>query len=330
MKKSISSMPSMRTRSIVLLSAAFWGLTAFSALAQTKVVAVTAIVEHPALDAVRDGVLESLKQAGFVEGKNFKFVYQSAQGSPATAAQIARKFVGDGVDVIVPVSTPSAQAVVSATKDIPVVFAAITDPVAAKLVKSWSPSGTNVTGVSDLSPIDRHLDLITKIIPTAKRLGVIYSPGEANSVALVEILRKETKTKGMTLVEAPAQRTVDIAAAAQSLVGKVDAIYVPTDNNVISAIESVIKVAQQSKIPVIAADTDSVKRGAIAALGLNYHDLGLQTGRIVVRVLKGEKPGQISPELSQKFELHVNPEAAMKQGVTLSADFIKSAAVVIK
>lgn len=305
-------------------------LGVLGALAAEKTVAVTAIVEHPALDAVRDGVRDSLKAAGFVEGKNLKFIYQSAQGNPATAAQIARKFVGDAPDVIVPISTPSAQAVLAATKDIPVVFSAITDPVAAKLVKSWDTSGTNVTGVSDLSPIARHLDLVKEVVPSAKRLGVIYSPGEANSVALIEILRKEVKSKGLTLVEAPAQRTVDIAAATQSLVSKTDVIYLPTDNNVISAIESVIKVAQQAKIPLVAADTDSVKRGAVAALGVNYRDLGLQTGHMVGRILKGESPGKIPPELSAKFELHLNVGAAQKQGITLPETLVKSAAVVHK
>ena len=298
--------------------------------AADKVVAVTSIIEHPALDAVRDGVRETLKEAGFVEGKNLRFIFQTAQGSPATAAQIARKYVGDGVDVIVPISTPSAQAVVAATRSIPVVYSAITDPVAAKLVKNWEASGTNVTGVSDLSPIDRHLELVRKIVPHAQRLGVIYSPGEANSVAIVEVLRKEVKALGIDLVEAPAQRTVDIPSAALRLAGKVDAIYAPTDNNVISAIEAIAKVAQQAKVPLIAADTDSVKRGATAALGVNYLDLGRQTGRLVARVLQGEAPGQMRSEISTRFELHLNAEAASRQGVTLPQDLIKSAAVVIK
>jgi putative ABC transport system substrate-binding protein len=298
--------------------------------AADKVVAVTSIIEHTALDAVRDGVRESLKEAGFVEGKNLRFVFQTAQGSPATAAQIARKYVGDGVDVIVPISTPSAQAVVAATRTIPVVYSAITDPVAAKLVKSWEASGTNVTGVSDLSPIDRHLELVRKIVPQAQRLGVIYSPGEANSMAIIEVLRKEAKASGIDLVEAPAQRTVDIQAAALRLAGKVDAIYAPTDNNVISALEAIVKVAQQAKVPLIAADTDSVKRGATAALGVNYLELGRQTGRMVARVLQGEAPGQMRSEISTRLELHLNTEAASRQGVTLSQDLIKSAAVVIK
>ena len=262
--------------------------------AAEKSVAVTAIVEHQALDAVRDGVRDELKAAGFEAGKNLKYEYQSAQGNTGTAAQIARKYVGGKPDAIVAIATPSAQAVVAATKDIPVVFSAVTDPVAAKLVKSWDASGTNVTGVSDMSPLDKHLELVKKVAPNAKRVGVIYSPGEANSVAIVEALKKAAPAAGLVLVEASAARSVDVASAAQSLVGKVDVIYAPTDNNVMSAFEGIVKVAQQSKIPVIAADTDGVKRGAVAALGLNYYDIGRQTGKVVVRILNGEAPGKIA------------------------------------
>jgi len=305
-------------------------LAAAPALAADKSVAVTAIVEHPALDAVRDGVKEELKAAGFEDGKGFKFGYQSAQGNPGTAAQIARKYVGDRPDVVVAIATPSAQAMVAATKDIPVVYAAVTDPVAARLVKSWSASGTNVTGVSDLSPLARHMELIKKVVPGAKRLGVVYSPGEANSVAIIDALKKAAPAAGLTLVEAAAARTTDVPTAAQSLVGKADVIYAPTDNNVMSAFEGIVKVAQQAKLPVIAADTGAVPRGAVAALGLNYHDLGRQTGKVVVRILKGEKPGAIASQVSESFELHVNPAAAEKQGVKLPDDLVKAAKVVAK
>ena len=298
--------------------------------AANKSVAVTAIVEHPALDATRDGVRDELKAAGYEAGKNLKFEYQSAQGNTGTAAQIARKYIGDRPDVIVAIATPSAQAVVAATRDIPVVFTAVTDPVAAKLVKSWEASGTNVTGVSDLSPLDKHLELIKKVVPGAKRVGVIYSPGEANSVAIIEALKKAASAGGVSVVGAAAARTVGVPSAAQSLVGKADVIYTPTDNNVISAFEGIVKVAQQAKLPVVAADTDTVKRGAVAALGLNYYDFGRQTGKIVLRVLKGEAPGKIATQTSSVFELHVNPAAAQKQGITLSEDFIKSAKVVVK
>jgi putative ABC transport system substrate-binding protein len=303
---------------------------AFAATTGPKTVALTAIVEHPALDAARDGVRDELKAAGFEPGKNLKFDYQSAQGNSGTAAQIARKYVGEKPDVIVAIATPSAQAVVAATREIPVVYSAVTDPVAAKLVRTWAASGTNVTGVSDLSPLDKHLELAKKVVPGARRLGVIYSPGEANSVAIVEALKKAAANAGMTVVEAAAARTVDVPSAAQSLVGKADVIYAPTDNNVMSAFEGIVKVAQQARLPVVAADTDAVKRGAVAALGLNYYDLGRQTGKMVVRVLHGEAPGTIASQTSTTFELYVNPAAAQKQGVVLADELLKSAKVVVK
>ena len=305
-----------------------WSLTS-NAQNNMRVVAVTAIVDHPALNAVRDGIKVGLKKSGYVEGKNLKFIFQSAQGSPSTAAQIARRFIGDKVDVIVPISTPSAQAVAAVTRDIPFVFSAISDPIAAKLVNGRGPSGTNITGISDLSPIAKQMELIAKVDPKVKRLGVIYSPGEANSVAIVEIIRKEMNTRGWSLVEAPAQRTVDIAGATESLIGKVDAFYIPTDNNVMSSVENIARIARQAKIPLFAADTDSVKRGAVAAMGLNYHDIGIQTGELVARILKGESPGNIPFQEGEKFEIHINKREATKQGVTLSTAVVNSATFVI-
>lgn len=301
-----------------------------TAVAQEKSVAVTAIVEHPALDAVRDGVQAALKEAGYESGKNLKWQYQSAQGNTGTAAQIARKFVGDKPDAIVAIATPSAQAVVAATKTVPVVFSAVTDPVAAKLVPSWEASGTNVTGVSDLLALDKQMDLVKQVVPDAKRVGMVYNPGEANSVVVVKELQKLLPSMGMTLVEAAAPRSVDVSSAARSLVGKVDVIYTSTDNNVVSAYEALVKVGQDAKIPLVASDTDSVKRGAVAAYGINYRDLGEQTGRVVARILKGEAPGSIKPEVSTKLELFVNPAAAQKQGIELSEALIKSAAEVVK
>ncbi len=301
-----------------------------SAYAQQKSVAVTAIVEHPALDAVRDGVQAGLKQAGFEVGKNLHWQYQSAQGNTGTAAQIARKFIGDKPDAIVAIATPSAQAVVAATKTVPVVFSAVTDPVAAKLLASWEPSKSNVTGVSDLLALDKQMQLLKQVVPGAKRVGVVYNPGEANSAVVIKEMKKLLPTLGLTLVEAAAPRSIDVSSAARSLVGKVDVIYSNTDNNVVSAYEALVKVSQDAKIPLVAADTDSVKRGAVAAYGINYRDLGEQTGRMVARILKGEKPGDIKPEISSKLELFVNPGAAHKQGIKLSDTLLKSAAQVIQ
>ena len=315
-----------------LASAVALSLLSLSAAhaAEEKSVAVTAIVEHPALDAVRDGVQAALKDAGYEAGKNLKWQYQSAQGNTGTAAQIARKFIGDKPDAIVAIATPSAQAAVAATKNVPVVFSAVTDPVAAKLVPGWEASKINVTGVSDLLVLEKQIALIKEVVPTAKRVGMVYNPGEANSVVVVKQLQKLLPEAGLTLVEAAAPRTVDVGSAARSLVGKVDVIYTNTDNNVVSAYESLLKVGQEAKIPLIASDTDSVKRGAIAALGINYRDLGEQTGRMVVRILKGETPGDIKPETSDKLELFVNPGAAEKQGVKLPQALVDKAAQVVQ
>ncbi len=301
------------------------------AIAAEKHVAITQIVEHPALDACRNGVKDELAEQGFVEGKNLKWSFESAQGSPATAAQIAKKFAGESPDVVVGIATPSAQALASSARGIPLVFSAVTDPVGAKLIKSMDQAnGGNTTGVSDLSPIDSHMALVKLIVPAATRLGVIFNPGESNSATLVELVKKHAPNHGMTVVEAGAPKSSDVLAAARSLIDKVDAIYVPTDNTVVSAFEAVVKVATESKIPVIAADTDTVKRGAIAAQGFNYYDLGRQTGKMVVAILNGKKAGDIQPEGVSKTELYVNPEAAKDMGVTLPEEIIKSAKEVVK
>lgn len=298
--------------------------------ADPKSVAVTAIVEHPALDSVRDGIKAALEEGGYREGENLKWQYQSAQGNTGTAAQIARKFIGDRPDVIVGIATPSAQALVASTKSTPILFSAVTDPVEAQLVRNWEASGSNVSGVSDLLELDKQMELIKRVLPDAKRVGMVYNPGEANSAVVVRRLKELLPSMGMTLVEAAAPRSVDVGSAARSLVGKVDVIYTNTDNNVVSAYESLVKVGNDTRTPLIASDTDSVKRGAIAALGLDYFEHGKQTGRMVLRVLNGEKPGDIKPETSENLSLFLNPAAAERQGVTLSQELLDSAAEIIE
>jgi putative ABC transport system substrate-binding protein len=301
-----------------------------AAFAADMSVAVTAIVEHPALDACRDGIRDELAAAGFKDGENFTFTYESAQGNPGTAAQIARKYVGENPSVIVPISTPSAQAVVAATSEIPVVFTAVTDPVGAQLVSNMEHPGGNVTGMSDLSPLAKHLDLIREITPDAKKIGVPYNPGEANAVTLLELLKALAPGAGFEIVEAAAPKSSEVLSAAQSLVGKVDVIYVPTDNTIVSALEAVVKVGIDNQIPVYAGDTDSVARGVMAAVGFNYYDVGRQTGKIVVRVLNGENPGDIAVEGVEITELYVNPAAAEKMGVTLPEAVIARAKEVVQ
>ncbi len=305
-------------------------ITSFSCLADTiKNVAITAIVEHPSLDQIRDGVKDELIASGFKMNENLQVQYRSAQGSSATAAQIARQFVAAKPDVIVAIATPSAQATVAATKQIPVVFAGITDPIAAKLIKNWEPTHNNVTGVSDYQEIGPQIEFMKKIVPNVKAVGYIYSPSEINSTVVLKNLQQQLSQQNISLIAVPAQRTADISTAANTLKGKVDLIYTTTDNNVVSAYESLVKFANENKIPLLASFPDAIERGAVAAYGMSYYDVGRQSGKLVVRVLNGEAPGNITPEIGQALRLVVNIDAAKKQGIDLSADVIESAYKVI-
>lgn len=297
--------------------------------ADQKTVAITQIVEHPALDAVYQGVRDELAERGYKEGENLKIMHESAQGNSAIASQIARKFVGENPDVIVAIATPSAQTVAAAARNLPVVFSAVTDPVAAKLVASLEAPGGNISGVTDMLPLERHIDLLQRLVPDAKRIGTVYNPGEANSVALVELLEQSLAKRGMELVRGAATKTSEVLGAARSLVGKADAIYLTTDNTVISAAEAVVSVGERAKIPVFAADTATVSRGAVAALGFDYYDLGRQTGAMVARILEGANPGDMPVESIDTLDLFVNPAAAERMGISLSEDVISEAEEVV-
>jgi putative tryptophan/tyrosine transport system substrate-binding protein len=295
-----------------------------------KKVAITAIVEHPALDAVRQGVIDELRAEGYEQGKNLQLDFQSAQGNTATASQIAKKFAGNNPDAIVAIGTPSAQSMVAVTRKIPVVFAAITDPVAAKLVANWEPSKTNVTGVSDELPLQPQIDLMKQVVPDLKTVGYVYSPGEVNSTVVLKQLQTLLAKDGINVAAVPAQRTTDVPMATKSLQGKANLIYTALDNNVVSAYESMYKVAKDMKMPLVASDTGSVKRGAAVALGVNYHELGVATGKIVGRILKGEQAGDIAPQRMsvEQLDLLVSKSNAAEQGITLSPQLLKQAKVI--
>lgn len=308
-------------------------LLAAAGLAQAgelKSVAITQIVEHPALDAVYQGVRDELAEEGFSEGDNLTIMHESAQGNSAIASQIARKFVGEGPDVIVAIATPSAQTMAAAARNIPVVFSAVTDPLGAKLVQSLEKPGANITGVTDMLPIERHIDLLERVVPDAKTIGTVYNPGEANAVALVELLEASLEARSLKLTKAAATKTSEVLGAARSLVGKADAIYLTTDNTVISAAEAVVSVGERAKIPVFAADTATVSRGAVAALGFDYYDLGRQTGGMVARILNGANPADMAVESVDTLNLFVNPAAAERMGITLSQDVLDDAQEIVK
>jgi putative ABC transport system substrate-binding protein len=235
----------------------------------------------------------------------------------ANATTIAQKFVGDKVDLILSIATPTSQAAVKATTTIPIVFAAVTDPVAAGLVTNPDAPEGNVTGVSDMLPVQPHLDLIKEIVPDAKTIGVLYNAGETNSVTLVEKEKAAAEAMGYEVVEATAASSAEVLAAAQSLVGRADVISILTDNTVVSALDSVVKVCEENKIPLIAGDIDSVKGGAVAAYAFDYKDHGVQAGKVAVQILEGTPISDISVQYAENLQLAINLQAATAMGVTV-------------
>ncbi len=292
-------------------------LSSHTVLANVAKVAVSQIVEHPALDAARQGLLDGLKAKGYEEGKNLEFDFKTAQGNPAIAVQIARQFVGENPDVLVGIATPTAQALVAATKSIPIVFTAVTDPVGAKLVKKMEQPGKNVTGLSDLSPVEQHVELIKELMPNVKSIGVVYNPGEANAVSLMELLKVAAKKNGVQLVEAPALKSADVQSATQTIAAKSDIIYALIDNTVASAIEGMIVAANQAKTPVFGAATSYVERGAVASLGFDYYQIGVQTADYVAAILEGADPGTLDVKVAKGSDLVINKTAADKLGMTI-------------
>ena len=296
-----------------------------SAIAADYTVSFNQIVEHPALDALRQGVKDELS----AQGVNVTYHDHIAQGNIATANLIAKQILGEQPDVVVGIATPTAQACAQAIKSIPIVFAAVTDPVGAGLVQSLEKPGGNITGTTDMSPIDRQLELILEFLPTLRKLGVIYNSGEANSVTLVRVLKEEASKRGVIVEEATVSNSAGVFQAAKSLIGRADAIYIPTDNTVVSAFEAITQVGYQAKLPVFAADTDSVTRGAIAALAVDYYKMGRQTGEMVNRILQGAKPAEMPVETLREFQIHLNPGSAAKMGLDIPAALLKRADKII-
>jgi putative ABC transport system substrate-binding protein len=300
--------------------------TAFASGKNEYKIGVTVIVEHPALQADQKGFAQALKDAGI----NAVYDVQNAQGQMPNAKAIADKFKSDKVDLVHAIATPTAQAAVKAIKDIPVVYSSVTDPVDAGLVKSMGPSETNVTGISDLLPVGRQLELYAEMMPKAKRWGSIYNSGEANSMVLVKLANQAWKKMGMDVVEVSVSNSSEVLRATQSLIGRVDAIYVSTDNTVVSALPAVAKVCASNNIVLFAGDVDSINKGAAAAMGFDYYQVGYSAGKKAVEVLKGKKPGEIPSGYTEKLSLHLNLKNAKKQGLSIAEKYIKMADKVVK
>ena len=285
-------------------------------------IGVTTIVSHPALEADQKGFEKALADAG-VEAV---YDYQNAQGEMANAQAIAQKFDADKVDLVHAIATPTSQAAVKVIKKIPVVYSSVTDPVDAGLVKTMDAAGENVTGVSDAWPIDRQIDLYHEMLPSAKKWGTIYNAGDANSVQSINWTREAMKKRGLEIVEVTISNSSEVYTAAQSLIGRVDAIYITSDNMVASAFGSVTKVSDGNKIPLFVGNTDQVPQCAIAALGFDYFAVGYAAGKKAAMILKdGKNPGSIPSGLAEDLKLHLNPKAAEKQGMKLDKKYIDKA-----
>jgi putative ABC transport system substrate-binding protein len=319
-------------KGIVILTIAMVAMTAAMAQAQSYQVSVSQFVEHPALDAVLKGFQD------YMAAKKVDVIYHvhNAQANMATANQIGHQIMGENPDMILAIATPTAQACAQALKKspqmqkTPMLFTAVTDPVSAGLVKNLQHPGANITGVSDMLPVGRHLMMVKAFLPGLKHLGFLYNAGEVNSKILVPLFQAEAKNMGFEIVEATVSKSSEVYQAVKSLVGKVDAVFIPTDNTVVSALESAIKVCEQNTLPLFNADVDSVKRGSIAAMGFDYYQHGFQTGALAQRIMMGADPAVTPVEFQEKLQLHINVPAAKKMGVEIPTALLEKADKVYK
>jgi putative ABC transport system substrate-binding protein len=297
---------------------------------KTLKIGISQLVQHPALDSACEGFIQVLKEAGYEDGKNIKIDLQNAQGDVNNAQTIARKFADEKVDIILAIATPAAQAAANVTKDIPILITAVTDPVLAGLAKSLNEPGGNVTGTTDMNPVADQIKLAKDLVPGAKKVGILYNAGEVNSEIQVDMAKEAAADLGLTIVEATVSNSSEVNQAAQSLIGRVDIIYVPTDNTIVSSIGAVIKVANDNKIPVIGSERGQVDAGAVAAKGIDYKELGKQTGQIAVKIIKGKKPHEIPIEDSKVITLIINQKAADTIGLTVSKEILDKADEIIE
>ena len=282
-------------------------------------IGISQFITHQSLDATREGFVDELAKQGYVEGGNIEIDLQNAQGEQRNLKTISQK-LAESSDVVLAIATPSAQSLANTTQTTPVIFSAVTDPVSAKLVESREHPGGNVTGTSDQSSdaISTQINLIKKVLPKAKSIGILYTQSEPNSVVQKDEAKRLLEEKGFTVVEKTILDSNNVKAAAESLMTEVDMVFVPTDNIISSTMETVKQVSIKHKVPVFGGSTEMVAVGGLYNYGTDYEELGRQTARMLVRILKGEKPENIAVELPEKLELHTNQEMADALGIDIS------------
>ncbi|TLG77262.1 ABC transporter substrate-binding protein [Culicoidibacter larvae] len=278
-------------------------------------IGILQLISHPSLDAAREGFLEALAEAGYVEGENLEIDYQNAQGDQANLKSMSERLTKNN-DLVLAIATPAAQALVNEGKDVPIMITAVTDPVDAGLVQSMEAPGGTVSGTSDMVPIEKQAALLMSIVPNAKTVGILYNSSETNSQIQADLAKTALEAAGVTVKELTVTSTNDVQQVTETLAKQVDAIYIPTDNTLASSMPTVASVVEKYNVPVIPGSTDQVETGGLATFGINYHDLGKQTGEMAVKVLKGEAtPATMPVETSQKLQLVINRETAEKIGI---------------
>jgi putative ABC transport system substrate-binding protein len=300
---------------------------AADAAAKTYSIAISQIVEHPSLDATRQGFLAALKDAGIVEGTNLKVDFNNAQGDPTNNLSIAQKIAAEKNDLVLGIATPSALAVVKQVTNAPVLFAAVTDPLGSKIVTDLDHPGGNVSGASDTNPeaVTQLMDFIAGNFPKIKKVGIVINEGETNAVVMAAMAKDALSKHGIELVKAPVTNTSEVKQAAESLVGRVDAFYITLDNMVVNGVDSILQLANDKKIPFFSSDRDTVEKGAFATVGFKYYDHGYQVGQMAVEILKnGKKPADMKITKPDKLDLILNLKAAAAQGIEVT-DAMKTA-----
>lgn len=290
-------------------------------------IGIVQIVEHPSLNTIRESFVQELDKQGFKDGEKVVIDYQNAQGDQTNLKTICQKFVNNKYDLIIAIATPSAQAAVGETKDIPIVFSACTDPVGSGLVSNLEKPGQNVTGTSDAVSAQKIMELAQRITPDIKTVGALYTSSETNSVSVVNDLKNYAAKNGLTVIEATVTNSSEVQQAVSSLVGKVDAVFSPIDNTVASAMPLVAQVANKAKKPVYVGADSMVKDGGLATFGINYTILGQETAQMAVEILNGKKAGEISVKTMTDMDIYVNKDTAAAIGITIPDDVLKAATV---
>jgi putative ABC transport system substrate-binding protein len=284
-------------------------------------IAISQIVEHPSLDATREGFLQALKDAGITEGDNLKVDYNNAQNDMTNNMTIAQKISSSDADLVLAIATPSAQAVVQQVKDKSILFASVTDPLDAKLVTNLEKPGGNVSGGSDTNPeaITKLMDFIAGSFPKVKSVGIVINEGEPNAVMMSKLAEEALAKHDIKLIKAAITNTSEVKQAAESLIGRADAFYITLDNSVVSGADTIIQIANEKDIPFFSSDRDTVEKGAFATVGFKYFDHGYQVGLMAVDILKnGKNPGDLPVGMQEKLDLIMNLKAAGEQGIVVT------------